>query len=277
MIWPSAARGANARLIPAATESLVVQVKDGDTVLTSQTATRPASGNSSTLTFNNLPVHPLVVIATAYPTGDTSGTPLSTGAINVTIKAGETVSETLTMASTIDHLAVDYSRTDILQGVNVAVTATAYDADNHVVMLSPSALNWTSSDDTKVSVTKTDTGAKLTGVGAGTVSITVTDSESGKSKEFSALGMTFTLSPATTTLSVNETADFTAAIAGPSDTAFTWSVVEDGGGTITDGGHYTAPATPGTYHIKATSHFNADHVKTATITVQAGNANVTVQ
>src|SRR6202521_2466686 len=45
----------------------------------------------------------------------------------------------------------------------------------------------------------------------------------------------------------------TATVHNASNNAVTWSVVEAGGGSITAAGVYTAPATPGTYTVKATS------------------------
>lgn len=42
-------------------------------------------------------------------------------------------------------------------------------------------------------------------------------------------------------------------LAGGPDEGVTWSVLEAGGGSITPGGLYTAPATPGTYHVVATT------------------------
>jgi hypothetical protein len=45
----------------------------------------------------------------------------------------------------------------------------------------------------------------------------------------------------------------TATVHNASNGAVTWSVVEAGGGSITAAGVYTAPATPGTYTVKATS------------------------
>jgi hypothetical protein len=45
----------------------------------------------------------------------------------------------------------------------------------------------------------------------------------------------------------------TATVDNALDSAVTWSVVEAGGGSITAAGVYTAPATPGTYIVKATS------------------------
>ena len=46
---------------------------------------------------------------------------------------------------------------------------------------------------------------------------------------------------------------FTASVSNSSNQGVTWSVVEAGGGSITQSGVYTAPATPGTYTVKATA------------------------
>jgi hypothetical protein len=46
-----------------------------------------------------------------------------------------------------------------------------------------------------------------------------------------------------------------------------WSVLEVGGGSVTAGGFYTAPATPGVYHLEAKSRAVPARVAVATITV----------
>ena len=48
-------------------------------------------------------------------------------------------------------------------------------------------------------------------------------------------------------------ADVRRAVRGSTDTSVYWSVKEPDGGTINQGGVYTAPATPGTYTVTATS------------------------
>lgn len=47
-----------------------------------------------------------------------------------------------------------------------------------------------------------------------------------------------------------------------------WSVVEPGGGTITPEGHYTAPATPGLYHVRVQREDFPDLAATATVLVK---------
>jgi hypothetical protein len=64
---------------------------------------------------------------------------------------------------------------------------------------------------------------------------------------------------------------FTATVSGTSNTGVTWSIQEGGaGGTIDAGGKYTAPSTPGTYHVVATSM--ADPTKSVMITVTVSAA-----
>lgn len=88
---------------------------------------------------------------------------------------------------------------------------------------------------------------------------------------------------ATTPLTVQEKRDFAALVTGASDTAVTWSVdaldggaadAGDGGstsstGNVTAGGTYTAPPTPGTYTVVATSHADPGASGTATFAVVA--------
>ncbi len=67
------------------------------------------------------------------------------------------------------------------------------------------------------------------------------------------------------TVSTTGTMTFTASVTGSSNTAVTWSVQEASGGTVTQAGVYTPPATAGTYHVLATSQ--ADTTKVASIAV----------
>jgi hypothetical protein len=69
------------------------------------------------------------------------------------------------------------------------------------------------------------------------------------------------------TLAASGQRTFTASVNGALSNAVTWSVVESGGGSITQGGVYTAPATPGTYTVKATSKADATATGTARVPV----------
>lgn len=83
------------------------------------------------------------------------------------------------------------------------------------------------------------------------------------------------VSPATKTLSVSHSFGFGgAAVSGAVDTTKTWSVDGVAGGNATVGtidasGNYTAPATPGTYTIRATSNALGTVYQEAVVTVVA--------
>jgi hypothetical protein len=68
---------------------------------------------------------------------------------------------------------------------------------------------------------------------------------------------------------VKGTVSFTAVVIGTSDQQVTWSVLEANGGTISTSGVYSAPESPGLYHIKATRVANPEKTTTATVTVTA--------
>ena len=63
--------------------------------------------------------------------------------------------------------------------------------------------------------------------------------------------VTVSVSGASTPLNAGTDRTFTAHVTGSSNSAVTWSVLENGGGSITQAGVYTAPAIPGTYTVKA--------------------------
>jgi len=82
---------------------------------------------------------------------------------------------------------------------------------------------------------------------------------------------------ASATVLPNLTDQFTATVTGPTNTAVTWSILENpaAGGTITATGLYTAPATAGTYHVIATSQADPTKSGTLAVTVNAVTVSVT--
>ena len=79
-----------------------------------------------------------------------------------------------------------------------------------------------------------------------------------------------TVSPAAAYPVLNASVSFTAVVTGLSAgqaTTVTWSVQESGGGTVDATGKYTAPATPGVYHVVATSVANPSYSGAALVTV----------
>jgi hypothetical protein len=79
-----------------------------------------------------------------------------------------------------------------------------------------------------------------------------------------------TVTPNSITLSPGTTQSFTAAVTGTTNTAVTWSVQENSGGTIDSmSGLYTAPQdSTGTFHVVATSLSNPASMGIAAVTVQ---------
>jgi hypothetical protein len=79
-----------------------------------------------------------------------------------------------------------------------------------------------------------------------------------------------TLSPASIALPTGATATIRATVTNASNTALSWSIAEGSeGGTITSAGAYTAPSTPGTFHVIARSQADTTKTATSTVTVTA--------
>ncbi|MBL0211475.1 MAG: hypothetical protein IPQ13_11285 [Holophagaceae bacterium] len=82
-----------------------------------------------------------------------------------------------------------------------------------------------------------------------------------------------TIDPTAATVQINTTQQFTANVTGNPNTAVNWVVFEGAAGGSVDGtGLYTAPATPGTYHVQAISVVDSSKVGLATVTVTTGAA-----
>jgi hypothetical protein len=82
-------------------------------------------------------------------------------------------------------------------------------------------------------------------------------------------GVSVSFVPSATPLRVAAGASIPLAVtvSNSADISVTWTIREAGGGTVSLTGVYTAPATPGTYHIVATSNANPAASATETITV----------
>ena len=78
-----------------------------------------------------------------------------------------------------------------------------------------------------------------------------------------------TVRPATATLALGGTQQFTSVVTGTANTAVTWTISEGGGGTIDSTGLYTAPALAGTFHVVATSVADPSRSGSSTVTVSA--------
>jgi hypothetical protein len=92
-------------------------------------------------------------------------------------------------------------------------------------------------------------------------------------------GAAITVTPSTATVSVYGTQRFVASASakGATTPAVTWSVLQSDGGSVGTDGTYTAPSTPGTYTVVATSQADPSQTATATVTVVAGSTSFTIK
>ncbi len=108
--------------------------------------------------------------------------------------------------------------------------------------------------------------------GSHTVTAAVT-ADPGKTASATVSVVLLTVSPQNVSLAPNGQQQFTATVQGTNNTGVTWSVNGVGGGnntvgTITSSGLYSAPGTPGTYTITATSMALPNYSVNASATVQ---------
>lgn len=76
-----------------------------------------------------------------------------------------------------------------------------------------------------------------------------------------------TVSPTTASVEPGGSLQFEAVVVGKTDTGVHWAVDEEGGGSISETGLYTAPATESTLHVRATSVADPALSATAEVTV----------
>ncbi|MBI3946212.1 MAG: PD40 domain-containing protein [Armatimonadetes bacterium] len=177
--WPQ-----RSRLIPAASNSVAVQVLDLGVPIVHQIADRPASGGFSTITLANLPVGDLEVAADAFPLTGAQGTPQATGRAPIRIEAGKTTDFALTLASTIARVWVDPPGPTVVVGRTTLLNARATMAEGAggaLVLVAPEKWAWRSANPAVATVNATGSQADVIGVTEGAAKIIATDTESGVS------------------------------------------------------------------------------------------------
>jgi cytochrome c biogenesis protein CcmG/thiol:disulfide interchange protein DsbE len=265
--WPK-----RSRLIPSASNSIKVEVRQNGALLRTIILDRPADGSPSTALFDPLPAGGLTVTATAYPEAAAGGVALATATGQLVIKVGENTSVTLTMASTITDIYPFGEDWRIPPGATTTMAAYAYNADGDLVLTTPQKLRWESDNPAVAAV---DANGVVRGIGIGDANITVTDTESGKSGSTEigvrAKGIEIYPDSARVTVSSQGDAWFFALDSLTWDIVdVTWRVQEGAtGGSIDADGVYTAPATPGTYHVVAALKSDPSQTATATVEVKA--------
>jgi len=186
VVWPPPS---DAKLIPMASTAVKLDVMQGANRVATAVAVKAPGGAPTTVKLESLPVGNLTVNAEAYPQasfdGDlptVSGVPQAKGTAPMTTEAGKTAKITLTMASTVVRLAISPSPAQVQIGVDKRITlvATAYDAEDRVVLRLPEAQNQWSIADPAIAGVNSRIGT-LEGFREGTTTVTVQDSENGKS------------------------------------------------------------------------------------------------
>jgi uncharacterized protein YjdB len=260
------------RLVPIASNSIKVQVFDGATEVASAVIPKPLTIK----TFDELPTGNLTVVASAYPETDGSGVAQATGSVPATITAGTITTVNLTMATTITHVDVTPVTSSLSAGQTTTLVATPKDANNNVVLVSPLNIVWSSSNPLVAAVVPA-TGL-VTALLMGDATITATEVESGVSGAADVnVSVAVSILPSSVTVSIFGIQLFVATVVGSANIGVTWSVVEGAaGGSINALGLYTAPISPGTYHVKATSNADPTRSATATVTVNSGGLIVNV-
>lgn len=166
--WPTAAT----RLIPSASNSVVIALTDGDQPVATQTAARPSTGSQSTVTFDDLPVGQLTATATAFPSATGTGTAQAGATLTLTIQKDQTTTTPLSLTSTIASFLVEASRTQLNVGETATLTATAKNANGDLVLIP--TVGWSASPSGLVSLATARQSQQqvLTAAAAGQVTVT---------------------------------------------------------------------------------------------------------
>lgn len=170
MQWPE-----RSRLIPAAANSIVLTIRQGEKAVASKTLARPASGGTATAVFEDLPPGDLTTTASAYPQANGTGTAQATASVPLHIQANQNSTFTLTMLTTIVKIELSPDPVVVFTGESRQLTATAKDAADAIVLLSPGKLTWQSSNTGAATV---DANGTVHGLNTGETVITVQDTES---------------------------------------------------------------------------------------------------
>ena len=170
--WPE-----TSRLVPEASRSVQVEVKDSAGFKTFRVANRPVVGGFSTVIFVGLSPGAVDYTATAFPQEDAQGVAVAAATGRVTLATGQRTDVRLDLVSTIDRIEIAPSETTLAVGSTLRFVATARDIDGDVVPTSAGKVQWSSSDTRVASV---DTTGLVRGLVAGSTRIVFKDTESGR-------------------------------------------------------------------------------------------------
>lgn len=175
--WPE-----RTRLIPLAAQSIKVEIRDSQGALLGapKVVARPASGNTTTVVFNDLEVQTVQVKATAYPNTDGTGVAQATGTVPLELVARQTAEATVTMDSTISRVQLGYDASPLVIGEPRTLTAQALNSLDETVLVDPSLWEWSSDNTADFNLVPSAASATITAVNPGRVTVSVREKESGK-------------------------------------------------------------------------------------------------
>lgn len=167
------------------------------------------------------------------------------------------------------HIVLTPTSANVAAGQTRQFTATVTGTSNTGVL-------WSLDDPGSTGSTISPTGLFTAGSTAGTVTVrAAAAADVSKVAEAEVIvspvpTIQVTVNPSSANLTVSQSQQFSATVTGTTLTGVTWSVVQGvGGGTITQTGLYTAPPTPGTYTVRATSVANPNRWGEASVFVTA--------
>ena len=266
--WPAVS--AASRAIPIGANSVKITLASSSNAPLTQTAVRP----QPTITFTGLNPAQFTATVATFASADATGTALTTSTVPVSITASATTTHDLDPEVVVDSLTSDFTLADVVPGQAVTIALTGKDANNAAVALTGRTITWTSSDAAKISVSSAGV---ITGVAGGSAIITATDAQSGKHIDIPVICLALTGPASAPTVGLAAAHPFAVSLVGPTDTSVTWSVLEGAtGGTISASGVYTAPLAPGTYHVVATSGYDAARSLTIPVNVIGGGIDATI-
>src|SRR5581483_8254782 len=235
-------------MAPGGTPSFTASVSAGVNPAVTRTASAGTiTGTGNTITFTAPNTSPTTVTVTATSVADTSKSASAT--VNVSSQGGVTV-------------AVPPPTADLVAGATATFTATVSGATN-------TAVSWTATGGTVSGNGNTITYTAPVTPGSFTLTATsVADTSKSASSVITVLPpVTVSIAPQTLSMAVNEQRTFSASVIGTTNTAVTWSATAGSVSANDPTIIFTAPSTPGTVALTATSVADPSKSATATITV----------
>ncbi len=131
--WPERPEGVDSALIPAASNSIKVELLQNGVVLAENVCVidRPETEGR----IDDVPVGVTVMRAAAYPLAGAGGVPQASGERAITVLDGQYTEWPLTLESTISEVSITPSPAEVEAEEQLQLTATALDSDGRTVLV----------------------------------------------------------------------------------------------------------------------------------------------